>query len=211
MKRAGSVLGWVGLACIGCGTGSPVDPAAASGVVTGCEVGAPLAGAAYDIKKSRFAFGSTPTQDDASGFVRWVGVDGVIAIEQSGGELGILNGGAPEASLPDWSDDPAALSSHVTAYFATFGVSVCQIGVASVHGGSGGRTIALARSVDGINVAESLASIARTSRRAKGSTGRRSRPTSSRTPARSTRSSPTRLSSSRTKPSCRPTPRVTAS
>src|SRR5450432_2968769 len=127
MKRARSVLCWVGLASIGCGTGSPVDPAAASAVVTGCDVGAPLAGAAYDIEKSRFAFGTTPTQDDASGFVRWVGVDGVVAIEQSGGELGILNGGAPEASLPDWSDDPTALASHVTAYFATFGVSACQV------------------------------------------------------------------------------------
>jgi hypothetical protein len=84
MKRARSVLGWVGLACVGCGTGSPVDPGAASGVVTGCEIGAPLAGAAYDIKKSRFAFGSTPIQHDASGIVRWVGVDGVVAIEQSG-------------------------------------------------------------------------------------------------------------------------------
>jgi len=157
MKRAWSVIGCAGLACIGCGTGSPVDSAAVSGVVTGCEIGAPLAGAAYDIEKSRFAFGSTPTQDDANGFVRWVGVDGVVAIEQSGGELGILNGGAPEASLPDWSDDPTALASHVTAYFATFGVSACQVGGAAVDGGSGGRTIALARSVDGINVAESLA------------------------------------------------------
>ena len=157
MKRARSVLGWVGLACIGCGTESPVDPSAAPGVGTGCEVGAPLAGAAYDIEKSRFAFGSTPTQDDANGFVRWVGVDGVVAIEQSGGELGILNGGAPEASLPDWSDDPTALATHVTAYFATIGVSACQVGGAQVDGGSGGRTIALARSVDGINVAESLA------------------------------------------------------
>jgi hypothetical protein len=157
MRCARSVLGWVGLACIGCGTGSPLDPSATSAVVTGCEVGAPLAGAAYDITKSRFAFGSTPTRDDANGFVRWVGVDGVVGIEQSGGELGILNAGAPEASLPDWSDDPAALASHVTAYFVALGVSPCQIGVASVNGGSDGRTIALVRTVDGINVAESLA------------------------------------------------------
>ena len=140
-----------------CGTGAPIDGTATSADVTGCEVGAPLAGAAYDITKSRFAFGSTPSKDDADGFVRWVGVDGVVGIEQSGGELGILNAGAPEASLPDWSDDPTALASHVTAYFATFGVSACQIGDAQVPGGSDGRTIALARAVDGINVAESLA------------------------------------------------------
>ncbi len=156
MKRAWSILAWMGLACVGCG-GAALDSSAASGDVTGCEVGAPLAGAAYDITKSRFAFGSMPSEADASGFVRWVGVDGVVAIEESGGELGILNAGAPEGSLPDWSDDPTALASHVTAYFATFGVRPCQIEDTQVHGGSDGRTIALARAVDGINVAESLA------------------------------------------------------
>jgi hypothetical protein len=156
MKRAWAVLAWTSLACVSC-TGSAIDGSAASGGVTGCEIGAPLAGAAYDITKSRFAFGSTPTDGDASGFVRWVGVDGVVAIEQSGGELGILNAGAPEASLPDWSADTTLLTSHVTAYFATFGVSSCQIGGAQVNSGSGGRTIALTRSVDGINVVESLA------------------------------------------------------
>ena len=156
MKCASSVLAWIGLACVGC-TGSATDGSAVSGEVTGCEVGAPLAGAAYDITKSRFAFGSTPSKDDADGFVRWVGVDGVVGIEQSGGELGILNAGAPEASLPDWSADATSLASHVTAYFATFGVSSCQIGNAQVHSGSDGRTVLLARSVDGINVAESLA------------------------------------------------------
>jgi hypothetical protein len=89
--------------------------------------------------------------------VRWVGVDGVVAIGQSGGESGILNASAPEAGLPDWSSDPTALTSHVTAYFSTFGVSACEIGSAQVNGGSGGRTVALTRSVDGINVVESLA------------------------------------------------------
>ena len=146
----------MGLACVGC-SGSAIDGSAAARDVTGCEVGAPLAGAAYDITKSRFAFGSTPAEDDAYGFVRWVGVDGVVGIEQSGGELGLLNGGAPEANLPDWSAETMALASHVTAYFATFGVSSCQIGNAQVDSGSDGRTVLLARSVDGINVAESLA------------------------------------------------------
>jgi hypothetical protein len=146
----------MGLAGIGC-TGSPIDRPAASGDVTGCEVGAPLAGAAYDLTKSRFAFGSAPAEDDAYGYVRWVGVDGVVAIAQSGGELAILNAGAPEASLPDWSADPTALGAHVTAYFATFGVPACQVGTPQILGGSDGRTTALARSVDGINVVESLA------------------------------------------------------
>src|SRR5882757_618251 len=61
-----SVVGLVTLACIGCGGGaiSPA-PAAASAAVTGCEVGAPLKGAAYDITKTRFAFGSTPVRNDS--------------------------------------------------------------------------------------------------------------------------------------------------
>jgi hypothetical protein len=89
--------------------------------------------------------------------VRSVGIDGVVGIEKSGGEIGSLNGGAPEANLPDWSNDPTMLGSHVTTYFESFGVSACQVGHAQVNGGSGGRTIALARSVDGIDIGESLA------------------------------------------------------
>jgi hypothetical protein len=68
-----------------------------------------------------------------------------------------MNAGAPETSLPDWSDDPTALGAHVTAYFASFGVSACQVGGAPANGGSLGRTILLVRSVDGINVGESVA------------------------------------------------------
>jgi hypothetical protein len=152
-----SVVGLLAL-CIGCGSGalSPA-PATASGAETGCEVGAPLKGATYDLTKSRFAFGSTPIRDDSNGISRWVGVDGVVAIWSTGGELGSMNGGAPEASLPDWSNDPTALGAHVTEYFASFGVSACQVGDTSVLGGSGGRSISLVRTIDGIIVAESLA------------------------------------------------------
>lgn len=160
MWRAWPVLGCLGFACIGasgCGSQPRTEPPIQTGAVTGCEVGAPLAGASYDVAKSRFAFGSTPAQDDQNGLTRWVGADGVVAIEPSGGELGILNGGAPEANLPDWSDDPAALVPHVTAYFATFGVSACQIAATPINGGSDGRTVTLVRAVDGINVVESLA------------------------------------------------------
>jgi hypothetical protein len=144
--------------CVGCDSGS-LAPGTGStiGAVTGCEVGAPLTGAAYDVMKSRFAFGSTPVRDDANGFKRWVGVDGVVAIEAGGGEIGSMNGGAPETNLPDWSNDPTALGAHVTAYFESFGVSSCQVGDAQVLGGSGGLTIDLVRSVDGITVSESLA------------------------------------------------------
>jgi len=156
MKRLWFVLGWMGLASIGC-RGSTTNASDGSAIVTGCEPGAPLAGAAYDVGKSRFAFGSTPAEEDGQGLVRWVGADGVVAIEQSGGELGILNGGAPEAALPDWSTDTTALTAHGTAYFASFGVSACQVGHAQIDAGSGGRTVALARAVDGIAIAESLA------------------------------------------------------
>jgi hypothetical protein len=158
MRSAWSVVGWASLACIGCGA-SPLAPnsTSTSGAVTGCEVGAPLKGATYDITKSRFAFGSTPVRDNLNGFMRWVGVDGVVAIEKSGGEIGSMNGGAPEASRPDWSGDPVALGAHVTAYFESFGVSPCQVGGSQVNGGSGGRTILLWRSIDGMSVSESLA------------------------------------------------------
>ena len=38
-----------------------------------CEPGAALAGAAYDVSKSRFAFGSTPSVDEESFGTRYVG------------------------------------------------------------------------------------------------------------------------------------------
>ncbi|HEX3696167.1 MAG TPA: hypothetical protein VH374_12355 [Polyangia bacterium] len=159
MQRGWSVIALVPLGCIGCSGGLSSSPpaATASGAVTGCEIGAALKSASYDVTKSRFAFGSTPVRDDSDGLSRWVGADGAVAIWPTGGELGSMNGGAPEASLPDWSSDPTALDAHVTAYFASFGVSACQIGEASVLGGSGGRSISLLRRVDGIIVAESLA------------------------------------------------------
>ena len=156
MRCAWLAVGWI--ACFGCG-GSSLAPGAVptTGAVSGCEVGAPLTGAAYDLTKSRFAFGSPPVRDDANGFKRWVGDHGVVAIEVSGGEIGSLNGGAPEASLPDWSSDATALEAHVSAYFASFGVPSCQAPDAEVLGGSGGRTVSLPRSVDGIPVGESTA------------------------------------------------------
>ncbi len=158
MWRGWAAIGWMSLACFGCGGASlSTDGASMSGAVTGCEVGAPLEGAAYDVTKSRFAFGSPPVRDDEGGFIRWVGNDGVVALEQSGGEIGSMNGGAPEASLPDWSNDPTALGAHITAYFESFGVAACQVGSAQANDGFGGRTILLARSVDGVAVAESLA------------------------------------------------------
>jgi hypothetical protein len=138
---------------------------------TECAAGSPLAGASYDIAKSRFAFGSKPVPQDARRFVRWVGSDGVVAISANGAELGIMNANAPESNLPDWSTDSAKLTAHVEAYWASMGVESCQVqdtgidgsvsGGGSVDGGSfqmpGPSTVVLGRGVDGVPVVESLA------------------------------------------------------
>jgi hypothetical protein len=68
-----------------------------------------------------------------------------------------MNGGAPEASLPNFSDDVAALSTHVRDYFLTFGVPACQVSAVNAASGSNGTIIHLERAADGIKVAESLA------------------------------------------------------
>lgn len=141
-------------ACSGASS-SAVSSSAAEEGVPSCQVGHTLTGASYDLAKSRFAFGSVPVREDENGLVRWVGAHGVVAIETSGGEMGIMNAGAPEVSLPDWSDDPVALQAHVTEYFAEMGVASCQMS-SRVHGGSDGRTISLQRGVDGIPVVESI-------------------------------------------------------
>jgi hypothetical protein len=158
MRRGWSAVCWMSLACFGCGAGSlSPDAASATGAIDLCAAGAPLSGATYDLARSRFVFGSTPTRMDEFGLVRWVGDHGVVAIEPSGGEIGEMNGGAPEVGLPDWSSDPAALEAHARAYFASFGVASCQAPSAQVLDGSSGRTISLLRSVDGINIGESSA------------------------------------------------------
>jgi hypothetical protein len=144
----------------GCNTrlassGSP-NSGNTGGDLTSCQPGKDLAGAQYDVTKSHFAFGGPPVRDDSNGFVRWVGPDGVVAIETTGGELGVMNGGAAETNLPDWSTDPVALGAHVRDYFLSFGVAGCQMPQTQVLGGSG-SVISIARLVDGIPVAESVA------------------------------------------------------
>jgi hypothetical protein len=137
------------------GAGNPPPPAPVE--LSTCAPGAVLRGTTYDIMRSRFAFGSTPVLDDANGLMRWVGDHGVVAIWPSGAAQGSMNAGAPERNLPDWSNDVPALEAHVRAYFVTFNIDACQMPTASALGGSGGRTIELPRSVDGISVAESRA------------------------------------------------------
>lgn len=152
---------------------SGAEAAASDTTAAACLVDGGLAGATYDITKSKFAFGSTPTLDDAGGgFVRWVGSDGALGIWTSGTELGVMNAGAPEWNLPDWSSDPAASAAHVLAYFESMGVEACQVpGSGATYFGSGtgmadggstsftsnGSTAELERGYSGIRINESLA------------------------------------------------------
>jgi len=154
------------LGCAGCSSSVVLADGEAAGAAanggpasstTSCPSGAALHGVDYDISKSRFAFGSKPQRMDTGSMVRWVGAHGVVAIQPSGWEMGIMNAGAPEESLADWSPDADALGAHVKAYFLSMGAPACEVARVNVDGGSGGRTIALARAVEGIPVAESIA------------------------------------------------------
>jgi hypothetical protein len=152
----------------GSGTG---NGATAAEVGSSCAANELLSGASYDITKSRFAFGSTPSKQVSGSFVRWVGSDGVVAVWSDGSELGIMNAVAPEANLPDWSTDASRLTAHVIAYWASMGLAACQIANPGIHesvsgGGSveggvtitiGPSTVSLGRAVRGIRVVESLA------------------------------------------------------
>jgi len=145
------------LSCAACSGTSHGNDAQASSAALGCEPGSALQGGAYDISKSRFAFGSTPTSAESGGLVRWVGVHGVVAINANGAELGVMNASAPETDLPDWSGDLVALQAHVSEYFGAMGVQACQILSPEVTSGSGGTSIDLARGINGIPVSESNA------------------------------------------------------
>jgi hypothetical protein len=123
-----------------------------------CSSGAPLSGASYHVAKSRFAFGGKPSQQKMGDIERWVGPDGVVAIFSDGSELGVMNGGAPETNLPDWSADPTKLLQHAKEYWVSMGVQECQIMDAGTNGSSSGtRTITFARGVYAIPVVESIA------------------------------------------------------
>jgi hypothetical protein len=142
--------------------GSDVIPAAPTdagdadsdaGAVLVCDPGAAMTGTAYDLSKSRFAFGSVPVREDTSTMTRWVGTDGVVAIQSCGREGASMNAGAAAADLADWSSDPSALGEHVRDYFVSMGMDPCQIANTWITSGSlGQRTIGLSRGVDGIVV-----------------------------------------------------------
>jgi hypothetical protein len=139
---------------------------------TSCLTDRALSGAIYDIGKSRFSFGSQPVQQKDGNLIRWVGVDGALAIFSDGSERASLNGGAPEANLADWSADTDKLSAHVRDYFVAMGVATCQIANLGIDasGSAGGpvdggalvvsagpNTVVLSRAIDSIPIAESVA------------------------------------------------------
>jgi len=170
-----SDLGPLLVAALLCACSANNSPLAtsANGLGAGtCASGSPLAGASYDVARSRFAFGSAPSVEDAGTFVRWIGSDGVVGISSDGSELGIMNARAPETNLPDWSADLSKLTAHATDYWVSMGVAPCQLGPSGIDSTTGGggsidggftrsttssSSVTLARAVAGIPVVESLA------------------------------------------------------
>lgn len=167
------------LACAigtGCGGAASSAPAGAGSGAAGsssasCQPGAELTGGTYDVSKSKFAFGSPPTREDSALGTRYVGKDGAMLVSPNGSVIAILNGGAPEASLPGLPGDEASATQHAKDYLATMGVDPCQIqSVVMLGGGSGGgptgspgtmtstfSTASANRAIDSIMVAQSLA------------------------------------------------------
>lgn len=167
MRLSGCLLPLVGSLLYACTSSTGNSASAAT-----CSSNSPLSGASYDITKSRFAFGSTPSAQDAGSLTRWVGSDGVVAIFSDGSEIAEMNAGAPQSNLPDWSADPSMLAAHASAYWVSMGVVSCQIAStgADSSGGGGGSTdggpttftagptdVTLARGIAGVPVVESLA------------------------------------------------------
>jgi hypothetical protein len=169
-RKAGGVGALLFLGCSSSHGETPVgdnaDPAS-----TACIAGSALQGAAYDISKSRFAFGGTPTPVDAGSLVRWTGPDGVVAIFSNGAELASLDANVPEQNAADFNGDDDALKAYVSAYYESMGAVGCQIADSAIFGGFGAvgsidggttvvsswRTANLARGLDGIAVVESIA------------------------------------------------------
>ena len=116
-----------------------------------------LVGARYEISKSRFAFGSTPSKEDVGWGTRWVGTHGALAIASCGQEQGEVNAGAPETLLPDWGSAEQDRATHVEAYFTAMGLDSCQVGSAAQFTGSGGFTVHLNRVAENIPVQGSIA------------------------------------------------------
>src|SRR5947209_3269446 len=73
------------------GTGTPAGSGSAG--ATSCDPGAALTGMTYDVGKSKFAFGGTPTASPfPSGGTHYVGPHGAMLIDQYGYVGGVMNG-----------------------------------------------------------------------------------------------------------------------
>lgn len=158
---------------VGCSSaGKSSSPAAvtASASTSSCDPGATLRGTAYDMSRSKFAFGSTPSAVQLSVGTRYVGSHGALLIEDNGSIGGALNADALEVARADWVGDDAALQAHAKDYFAEMGLDGCQIrSIDVLSQGSGGsssggassssRVISMGRGVDGISVLQSSASV----------------------------------------------------
>jgi hypothetical protein len=119
----------------------------ASGAALGCSDASATApcsselarqGISYDIQKSRFAFGGTPTMMTLSSHaVRWQGPNGSLLIQTYDAAPEIfaqLLPYAPQASLPAATTDIPTAEAYLRDYIETMGVPACQIiGVPGSH------------------------------------------------------------------------------
>ena len=87
-----------------------------------CASGQPLAGATYDIEKSRFAFGSRPVAVDAGALVRWTGSEGVVvrsgATARSPRRSTVAR---PRPTCPAGAATGSRSDAYVIAYFESMG------------------------------------------------------------------------------------------
>jgi hypothetical protein len=170
----GSVLLATSLGCSQGSGGGSVPGTTSAPLANACTSGQPLAGAAYDVTQSKFAFGSAPVAVDAGSLTRWTGREGVVAIFSDGSEMAILDATSTASGLPGWSGDPVA---KVTGYYEGMGVPPCEIAGTSETSSAGGggstagaanggapsivtvgqTSVGLDRAVDGIPVVESAA------------------------------------------------------
>ena len=138
------------LAVVSACTGSSSDSPGPDGV--GCPDGGGAGAVAYDISKSRFAFGGKPSMStDPGGDVTWSGPDGGLTISPSGLAGAQLHSDAPENDLPPATTDFATEVAYARDYFATMGIPGCQ-----VEAGSYAFSL-LQRVVQGVSVVESVA------------------------------------------------------
>jgi hypothetical protein len=126
-----------------------------------CRPGHELTGAAYDITKSKFAFGGQPTESDEGPNKRWSGPQGELLILPFGAEAS-ANANAPSTMAAVWPGESSALEKHVTDYFAAMGLARCQISSVGVFPTLRNETliardVSIGRAIDGIAVAPSMA------------------------------------------------------